>query len=423
MKRTHLKWPALVVLVLLIVLAVWLLFFRHPARKAPAVPPGTPVSAVAAKLADVPVYIDSLGTVTPTRTVTVITQVNGILDSVDFKEGQLVHRGQVIARIDSRALEAQLVQAQGTLTHDKAALANAQLDLQRYRQLIKVGSITQQTLDTQLATVNEDQGTVVSDTGNVKNLQVQVSYCTITSPVDGVVGLRLVDPGNYITTTSTTGVAVITQLQPATIVYAVPEDYLGQIHRAMSRGAVAVLAYDRDKKTLLSHGTLLAVDNQVDTATGTVKVKAEFPQSGDALFPNQFVNARMQADTLKQIPVIPTAAIQHGTNGDFVFVVGAGNKVALLNVKAGPVSGDNTAILDGGVKAGEQVVTDGADKLDNGSAVRVVAATPAGASGASGASASASASASDTAASSATSAASASGASGASGASAASASN
>jgi multidrug efflux system membrane fusion protein len=374
MKRHHLNWTAAVVIVLLAVVAVWFFHFRHPAQKAPATPRGTPVSAVAAKLADVPVYIDSLGTVTPTRTVTVITQVNGILDSVDFKEGQFVHRGQVIARIDSRALEAQLVQAQGTLTHDKAALANAQLDLQRYRQLIKVGSITQQTLDTQVATVNEDQGTVVSDTGNVKNLQVQVSYCTITSPVDGVVGLRLVDPGNYVTTASTTGVAVITQLQPATVVYAVPEDYLGQIRQAMSRGAVAVLAYDRDKKTLLARGSLLAVDNQVDTSTGTIKVKAEFPQSGDALFPNQFVNARMQADTLNQIPVIPTAAIQHGTNGDFVFVVGTGGKVALRNVKAGPVSGDNTAILDGGVKAGERVVTDGADKLDNGSMVRVVAA-------------------------------------------------
>jgi multidrug efflux system membrane fusion protein len=374
MKRHHLNWTAAVVIVLLAVVAVWFFHFRHPAQKAPATPRGTPVSAVAARLADVPVYIDSLGTVTPTRTVTVITQVNGILDSVDFKEGQFVHRGQVIARIDSRALEAQLVQAQGTLTHDKAALANAQLDLQRYRQLIKVGSITQQTLDTQVATVNEDQGTVVSDTGNVKNLQVQVSYCTITSPVDGVVGLRLVDPGNYVTTASTTGVAVITQLQPATVVYAVPEDYLGQIRQAMSRGAVAVLAYDRDKKTLLARGSLLAVDNQVDTSTGTIKVKAEFPQSGDALFPNQFVNARMQADTLNQIPVIPTAAIQHGTNGDFVFVVGTGGKVALRNVKAGPVSGDNTAILDGGVKAGERVVTDGADKLDNGSMVRVVAA-------------------------------------------------
>ncbi|SIO69100.1 membrane fusion protein, multidrug efflux system [Burkholderia sp. GAS332] len=374
MQRHHLNWTAAVVIVLLAVVAVWFFHFRHPVQKAPATPRGTPVSAVAARLADVPVYIDSLGTVTPTRTVTVITQVNGILDSVDFKEGQFVHRGQVIARIDSRALEAQLVQAQGTLTHDKAALANAQLDLQRYRQLIKVGSITQQTLDTQVATVNEDQGTVVSDTGNVKNLQVQVSYCTITSPVDGVVGLRLVDPGNYVTTASTTGVAVITQLQPATVVYAVPEDYLGQIRQAMSRGAVAVLAYDRDKKTLLARGSLLAVDNQVDTSTGTIKVKAEFPQSGDALFPNQFVNARMQADTLNQIPVIPTAAIQHGTNGDFVFVVGTGGKVALRNVKAGPVSGDNTAILDGGVKAGERVVTDGADKLDNGSMVRVVAA-------------------------------------------------
>ncbi|MFM0244478.1 efflux RND transporter periplasmic adaptor subunit [Paraburkholderia sediminicola] len=388
MKRHHLNWTAAVVIVLLAVVAVWFFHFRHPAQKAPATPRGTPVSAVAAKLADVPVYIDSLGTVTPTRTVTVITQVNGILDSVDFKEGQFVHRGQVIARIDSRALEAQLVQAQGTLTHDKAALANAQLDLQRYRQLIKVGSITQQTLDTQVATVNEDQGTVVSDTGNVKNLQVQVSYCTITSPVDGVVGLRLVDPGNYVTTASTTGVAVITQLQPATVVYAVPEDYLGQIRQAMSRGTVAVLAYDRDKKTLLARGSLLAVDNQVDTSTGTIKVKAEFPQSGDALFPNQFVNARMQADTLNQIPVIPTAAIQHGTNGDFVFVVGTGGKVALRNVKAGPVSGDNTAILDGGVKAGERVVTDGADKLDNGSVVRVVAAAaPARASAASSAAA------------------------------------
>ncbi|MFL9918960.1 efflux RND transporter periplasmic adaptor subunit [Paraburkholderia fungorum] len=386
MQRKHLNWTTAVVILLLAIAAVWFFHFRHPAKKAPTAPRGTPVSAVAAKLADVPVYIDSLGTVTPTRTVTVITQVNGILDSVDFKEGQLVHRGQVIARIDSRALEAQLVQAQGMLTHDQAALANAQLDLQRYRQLIKVGSITQQTLDTQVATVNEDQGTVVSDTGNVQNLQVQVSYCTITSPVDGVVGLRLVDPGNYVTTASTTGVAVITQLQPATVVYAVPEDYLGQIRQAMSRGTVAVLAYDRDKKTLLTQGTLMALDNQVDTSTGTIKVKAEFPQSGNTLFPNQFVNARMQADTLKQIPVIPTAAIQHGTNGDFVFVVGAGGKVALRNVKAGPVSGDNTAILDGGVKAGEQVVTDGADKLDNGSVVRVVAAAPVRASASTGSS-------------------------------------
>jgi multidrug efflux system membrane fusion protein len=372
MSRKTIHPAALAVLILLAIAAVWFFHFRHPAGNAAKAPAGTPVAAVAVKLDDVPVYIDSLGTVTPTRTVTVMTQVNGILDTVGFKEGQRVKKGQVIAHIDSRALEAQLLQAQGVLTHDEATLANDQLNLKRYRQLIGTGSITQQTLDTQTATVQQDEGTVTADRGNVQNLQVQVGYCTITSPVDGVIGLRLVDPGNYVTTTSTTGLAVITQLTPATIVYAVPEDYLGQIHRAMGRGEVPVLAYDRDKKTLLATGALLAVDNQVDTTTGTVKVKAQFDDAGDALYPNQFVNTRMQADTLHQIPVIPTAAIQHGTNGDFVFVVGAGNKAALRNVKAGPVKGDNTAILDGGVKSGEQVVTDGADKLDNGSPVRVV---------------------------------------------------
>jgi membrane fusion protein, multidrug efflux system len=371
MKGRRFTW-AVVVLVLLAIVAIWFFHFRHPSSTAAPLPKGTPVSAVAVKLDNVPVYIDSLGTVVPTRTVSVITQVNGILDSVAFKEGQFVRKGQVIAHIDSRQLEAELLQAQGTLVHDEAALANDQLNLKRYQQLIKTGSITQQTLDTQIATVKEDEGTVKADQGNVENLQVQVSYCTITSPVDGVIGLRLVDPGNYVSTTSTTGMAVITQLQPATVVYAVPEDYLGQIRKAMARGDVPVLAYDRDKKTLLTQGTLLAVDNVVDTTTGTIKVKAEFPQSGNALFPNQFVNARMQADTLNQIPVIPTSAIQHGSNGDFIFVVGTGNKVTLRNVKAGPVSGDNTAILDGGVKTGEEVVTDGADKLDNGSLVRVV---------------------------------------------------
>ncbi len=359
--------------VLLLVLAVIVFLHFHDAKKPVPPPPATPVTAVAAKLANVPVYIDALGTVTPTRTITVVTQVNGILNTVNFKEGQRVKAGQVIATIDSRALEAQLLQAQGTLVHDQAALANARVDLGRFQQLIKVGSITQQTLDTQVATVQEDEGTVKSDAGNVKNLQVQVSYCTITSPVDGVVGLRLVDPGNYVTTAATTGVAVITQLQPATVVYAVPEDYLGQIHQAMARGAVPVTAFDRDKKNQLATGTLLALDNQVDVATGTVKVKATFPSGADTLFPNQFVNARMQADTLNQVPVVPTAAIQHGSNGDFVFVVGANNKVTLRNVKSGPSFKDDTAILDNGVKPGEQVVTDGADKLDTGSLVKVVA--------------------------------------------------
>nr|WP_207204018.1 efflux RND transporter periplasmic adaptor subunit [Pseudomonas sp. TH31] len=356
-------------------LAVALWYFLVLGRNKVKPPPSAePVAAVAVKLQDVPVYIDALGTVTPTRSVTVITQVDGILSSVEFKEGQQVHKGQVIARIDDRALKAQLAVAKGTLMHDQALLSNAVRDLARYRELIKVGSTTQQTLDTQASLVQQLQGTVASDQGSVQNLEVQLSYCTITSPVDGVVGLRQVDPGNYVTTASTTGIAVITQMTPATVVFAVPEDDLGAINQAMAKGAVTVLAYDRNKHNLLGTGSLLALDNQVDTSTGTIKVKAQFDDSGKALFPNQFVNARLRADTLTQITVVPTRAIQHGSKGDFVFVVvDPGNKVSLRNVKTGPATGDVSAILDNGVKQGEQVVTEGADKLDDGSAVKVVA--------------------------------------------------
>jgi multidrug efflux system membrane fusion protein len=367
------KFGQVVVMLLIVVVAILLVVhFFFGAKKAKPAAMATPVTAVAVKLADVPVFIDALGTVTPTRSVTVATQVDGILSAVDFTEGQHVGKGQVIAHIDDRALKAQLAQARGVLAHDQAVAANAKLDLARFRETIKAGSITQQTLDTQVATVQEAEGTVAADAGAVRNLEVQVGYCTIASPVDGVVGLRLVDPGNYVTTASTTGIAVITQMDPATVVFAVPEDDLGPINQALTRGAVTVYAYDRDKKTLLATGSVLALDNQVDTTTGTVKIKAQMPQAGNALFPNQFVNARLQVDTLRQVPVVPTAAIQHGTNGDFVFVVGAGNKVTLRNISSGPASGDDTALLKQGAKPGERVVTDGADKLDNGSPVKVV---------------------------------------------------
>lgn len=278
----------------------------------------------------------------------------------------------MIARIDDRALKAQLAVAKGTLAHDQAVLANAQRDLARYRDLVKAGSTSQQTLDTQASLVQQQQGTVAADQGNVQNLEVQLSYCTITSPLDGVVGLRQVDPGNYVTTTSTTGIVVITQMNPATVVFAVPEDDLGAINQALARGSVTVLAYDRNKKSLLATGNLLALDNQVDTSTGTIKVKAQFDDSGNALFPNQFVNARLKADTLTQVAVVPTRAIQHGSKGDFVFVVSC-YKASLRNVKTGASMGDVSAILDNGVKPGEQVVTEGADKLDDGSHVKVVA--------------------------------------------------
>ncbi|ANF85356.1 multidrug transporter [Pseudomonas antarctica] len=370
-RRRTFAWAVGVLLLVALLIGLGMHYFGGGHKGKPP-SPGEPVAVVPVALQDVPVYIDALGTVTPTRSVTVVTQVDGILSSVAFKEGQHVSKGQVIARIDDRALKAQLAVAKGTLAHDQAVLSNAQRDLARYRDLVKAGSTSQQTLDTQASLVQQQQGTVAADQGNVQNLDVQLSYCTITSPVDGVVGLRLVDPGNYVTTASTTGIVVITQMNPATVVFAVPEDDLGAINQALAHGSVTVLAYDRNKKSLLATGTLLALDNQVDTSTGTIKVKAQFDDSGTALFPNQFVNARLKADTLRQIAVVPTRAIQHGSKGDFVFVIN-GDKASLRTIKTGPSTGDVSAVLDNGVKAGEQVITEGADKLDDGSAVKVVA--------------------------------------------------
>ncbi|WP_397449034.1 efflux RND transporter periplasmic adaptor subunit [Pseudomonas sp. NA-150] len=360
-----------VVVALLLVCGLgYYLFSAKPKPRPPVT--GEPVAVVAVALQDVPVYIDALGTVTPTRSVTVISQVNGILSSVEFKEGQHLTKGQVIARIDDRTLKAQLAQARGVLLHDQALLSNAQRDLARFRELIKIGSTSQQTLDTQASLVQQQQGTVDADQGAVQNLEVQVGYCTITSPINGVVGLRLVDPGNYVTSGSTTGIAVITQMVPATVVFSVPEDDLGIINQSLTRGAVPVLVYDRNKSQLLATGALLALDNQVDVSTGTIKIKAQFDDAGDKLFPNQFVNARLKSDTLNQTPVVPTLAIQHGSKGDFVFVVNGG-KASLRMVKVGPTHGDVTAIVDNSLKAGEQVITEGADKLDDGSPVKVAA--------------------------------------------------
>ncbi|MGY2228235.1 efflux RND transporter periplasmic adaptor subunit [Pseudomonas tolaasii] len=371
-RRRTFAWVISVLLLVALVMVLGMHFFSGNAHKGRPASPGEPVAVVPVALQDVPVYIDALGTVTPTRSVTVVSQVDGILSSVEFKEGQHVSKGQVIARIDDRALKAQLAVAKGTLAHDQAVLSNAQRDLARYRDLVKAGSTSQQILDTQASLVQQQQGTVAADQGNVQNLEVQLSYCTITSPVDGVVGLRLVDPGNYVTTASTTGIVVITQMNPATVVFAVPEDDLGAINQALARGNVTVLAYDRNKKSLLATGNLLALDNQVDTSTGTIKVKAQFGDSGNALFPNQFVNARLKADTLSQVAVVPTRAIQHGSKGDFVFVVN-GSKASLRTITTGPSTGDVSAVLDNGLKAGEQVITEGADKLDDGSSVKVVA--------------------------------------------------
>jgi multidrug efflux system membrane fusion protein len=339
---------------------------------ASAVPAVTPVSAATVGAADVPVYVDALATVTPLRTVTLQAQVSGVLTAVDFKEGQAVHAGQVIATIDQRALRAQLLQAQGMLARDQAGLDNARLELARFQGLIKAGSITQQTLDAQLALVKQGAGSVMADEGGVANLQVQLDDTTIRSPIAGTVGLRLVDAGNYVAAGASPGIAVITQSAPVTLVFSIPEDDLAQVHKALAAGPVTVDAFDRSKTALLARGHLLALDNQVDTVNRTVRVKALFVKDAPNLIPNQRVEARMQVDTLKQVPVVPTQAIQHGAKGDFVFVADATGKAQLRNIQSGPIDGDSTAVINAAVKPGEVVVTAGAGKLDQGAPLRIV---------------------------------------------------
>ncbi|MCO4876289.1 efflux RND transporter periplasmic adaptor subunit [Paraburkholderia caribensis] len=345
----------------------------HPVAQA------TPVTIGTVTRADVPLQFDALGTVTPRATVTVKTQVNGTLEAILVKEGQRVKAGQPIARIDSRALRAQLLEAQGTLEHDEALLANARADLTRYESLIDGGSISHQTLDTQRATLRQYQGTVKADQGSVANLRVQVGYCEIVAPMDGTIGLLSTDAGNYVTTSDTTGIATITSDSPTTVVYALPEDKMGDVVDAFhDKGALPVEVFARDKRTVLDHATLAAIDNQADTTTGTVKLKASAPNRDGRLFPNRFVNVRMTVGTLRDALTVPTVAIQHGASGDFVLTLAAADakrgegKVALRRVTAGVAYNDTTVIEQGGLKAGDTIVLDGADKLDDGSAVKIV---------------------------------------------------
>ncbi|WP_429349553.1 efflux RND transporter periplasmic adaptor subunit [Paraburkholderia sp. Clong3] len=339
----------------------------------------TPVTVGNVQRADIPLQLDALGTVTPRATVTVRTQVNGTLEAVLVKEGRRVKAGEVIARIDSRALRAQWLEAQGTLEHDEALLANTRADLTRYERLIDAGAISRQTLDTQRATLRQYQGTVKADQGSVANLRVLVGYCDIVAPMDGTIGLLSTDAGNYVTTSDTMGIATITSDSPTTVVYALPEDRMGDVVDAFhDKGALPVDIFARDKRTVLDHATLAAIDNQADTTTGTVKLKASAPNREGRLFPNRFVNVRMTVGTLHDALTVPTVAVQHGASGDFVVTLSAADakrgagKVALRRVTAGVAYHDATVIEQSNLKAGDVIVLDGADKLDDGSAVKIV---------------------------------------------------
>ncbi len=332
-----------------------------------------PVVTAPARKGDVDITLTGLGTVTPLATVTVKTQINGQLTQIAFREGQSVHAGDFLAQIDPRPYQAQLDQELGALERDKALLQEAKLDLARYNTLLAQDSIAAQQRDLQASLVKQYQGAVISDQAQIDNARLNLIYCHIVSPITGRVGLRLVDQGNFVQTTDANGIVVITQLQPITVIFVLPEDDLPAILRRLHAGAtLQVQAWDRAETTRLATGRLETVDNQIDTATGTVKLRAIFDNPDESLFPNQFVNAHLLVDVLHGATVVPTAAIQRGAPGTFVYLVKADHTVAVRPVTLGPVSGDTVAVK-AGLQPGDGVVVDGADKLRDGAAVRLAA--------------------------------------------------
>lgn len=331
----------------------------------------TPVLVVKPSQRDMNVYLNSLGTVTPRNTVLVTSLVNGQVLNLFFNEGQMVKKGQLLALIDTRPYEIQKAQAEGQLLKDKALLDNASLDLDRYKTLIGQSSISKQTLDTQDSLVRQYHGAVAIDQSQLDNAKLQLSYCHITAPISGRIGLRQVDPGNIIQSTNTTGIATITQLQPITALFSIPEDNLpAVVLRMKSTSNIAIDAFDREQKIKLASGVLLTPDNQIDTTTGSIKMRAIFKNDDNALFPNQFVNIKLLVNVQKNAIVIPLAALQRGKNGDYVYVVNQGSSVALRPVKTGNIEGEFISIIQG-LSLDDEVVIDGIDKLRDGAKIKV----------------------------------------------------
>jgi membrane fusion protein, multidrug efflux system len=330
-----------------------------------------PVGVATVQKGSMPVALTGLGTVTPLATVTVKTQINGYLTQVAFQEGQMVKKGDFLAQIDPRPYQVALEQAEGQLAKDQALLKNAQVDLARYNTLVAQNSIATQTRDTQVSLVAQDQAALKTDQAQIDAQKLNLVYCHIVSPVTGRVGLRQVDAGNYVQTSDPNGIVVVTQLQPISVIFTLPEDNLPAVIKQLHAGAsLPVAAYDRTGATELGKGHLETVDNQIDTTTGTVKLRAIFDNEQETLFPNQFVNVQLLVDTLRDTDIVPTAAIQHGAPGTFVYVVKPDQTTAVQKVKIGPGDGQHVAVLDG-LEPGERVVVDGADRLREGAKVTV----------------------------------------------------
>jgi len=332
----------------------------------------SPVVVATVARRDMDVVLNGLGNVTPVANVTVRAQVSGPLLRVLFQEGQMVKAGDVLAEIDPRPFQAALDQAEGQLARDQALLQNARLDLQRYRTLLQQDSISGQQVDTQAALVRQYEGTVKTDQGNVASARLNLGYTKIVAPLSGRIGLRQVDPGNIVNTSDANGVALITQINPIAVLYTIPEDNLPQVLKRLHAGEkLPVQAWDRQARNKLAEGQLLTTDNQIDTTTGTVKLKAIFANTDGMLFPNQFVNVRTRIDTLQDATVIPIAAIQRGQQGTFVYVVDGNSQVKVQTVTLGPGDGTRTAVTKG-LEPGQRVVVDGADRLKEGMTVEAV---------------------------------------------------
>jgi multidrug efflux system membrane fusion protein len=325
-----------------------------------------PVKVASVTQGDMPIVITALGTVTPLANVTVRTQLSGTLQTVAFQEGQMVKKDELLAQIDPRPYQISLANAQGTLAKDMALLQTARLDLKRYQTLLAQDSIASQQVDTQASLVKQYEGQVQSDKANIDTFKLDLTYARITAPVAGRVGLRQVDPGNYVTPGDANGIVVITQLQPISVIFTTSEDNLPAILKQLNgRTKMSVTAYDRTNSTSLEAGYLETIDNQIDTTTGTVKLRANFANTGNMLFPNQFVNARLLVDVIHNATIVPTSAVLNGSIGQFVYVVKPDNTVTVRKVKVGPVDGERTSIASG-LQVGERVVTDGSDRLKEG---------------------------------------------------------
>jgi multidrug efflux system membrane fusion protein len=325
-----------------------------------------PVALATIGKGDIDVIDQGLGTVTPLDNITVRTQINGQVQQIAFQEGQIVHKDDLLAQIDDRPYQVALEQAQGALERDQALLKEAELDLARYQKLFTQDSISKQQLDAQSSLVQQDQGNVATDQGQIDSAKLNIAYCHITAPITGRVGLRQVDVGNYAQTSDTNGVVVLTQLDPISTLFTLPEDQLPAIMKQLATGAVLqVTAYDRAGNTKLAEGKLSAVDNQINTTTGTVQLRAQFDNADGLLFPNQFVNIQLRVDTIKDAVLAPQAAILRGAPGTFVYLANDDSTVSVRAVKLGVSQGDNVQITDG-LAEGDKVVVDGTDKLRDG---------------------------------------------------------